>query len=270
MARTLTSPGPERANRLIFFGAVGMALLAAVLVFAALANFGGGDSGTAIGDTVDVVVASEDIGAGREISADNTELASIPVNAMVDQAYTDAAAVVGTRALTPILRGDQLSPAKVVGEGKGDDGLGYVVPPNMRAMAVSVTEETSVGGLVLPGDRVDVIAVLDGTDANGADLTSGVLLLQNVEVLAVAQETLRPVSRVDENGDPITTDTADGAIAARDNNADPDPGAASVTLSVLADDAALLAAAQEDGTIYLSLRPVGDSGTTDNTQRFLP
>mgnify|MGYP001618204685 CR=1 FL=1 len=42
MARTLTQPGSDRQNRMIFMGAIALAALAAVLVFASLSNFGGG------------------------------------------------------------------------------------------------------------------------------------------------------------------------------------------------------------------------------------
>jgi pilus assembly protein CpaB len=134
----------------------------------------------------------------------------------------------------------------------------------MRAMSVSVSEETSVGGLVLPGDRVDLMVVTDFTTADGVDVTQGVLLLQNVEVLAVAQETVRPVSRVDVNGEPL-----EDGVATRDEDAEEDPDAATVTLAVSPEDAPLLAVAQEEGTVYLSLRPVGDDSTTDATERGL-
>jgi pilus assembly protein CpaB len=268
MARTLTTPGPDRTNRFIFYGAVGLALLAAILVFAALANFGGDETTASIGDTVDVVVASQDIDAGDEINADMVELASLPVNALVDEAFTDEALVVGTRAQVRVARGDQLAPSKVVGAGDDGEGVGYIIPGGMVAQSVQVSEETSVGGLILPGDHVNVIVVAE-TSVDGADVARGVLLLQDVEVLAVAQKTLKPVSRVDENGDLITSETADGSIAAREN-VDEDPEAATVTLAVLPEDGPLLAVAQEQGTIYLSLRPVGDDGVTDNTERFLP
>ena len=269
MARTLTSPGPDRTNRLIFYGAIGMALLAAVLVFAALANFGEDDPAAAIGDTVDVVVASQDIAAGDEINADMVELASLPVNALVDAAFTDESLVVGTRAQVRVARGDQLAPGKVVGAGDDGEGIAYIVPVGMVAMSVQVSEETSVGGLILPGDHVDVIVVVSGGRASDTG-SRGVLLLQNVEVLAVAQNTLKAVSRVDENGEPITGDTAEGGIAARDDSVDEDPEAATVTLALRPDDSPLLAAAQEEGTVYLSLRPVGDDSVTDNTERSLP
>jgi pilus assembly protein CpaB len=271
MARTLTQPGPERANRLIFIGAVALAGLAAILVFAALANFGGGDDNAAVaglGDTVDVVVASEDIGAGDEITEGSIELATLPVNVLVDDAFTDMAAVVGTRAQGRILAGDQLAPAKVVGAGDDDSGLSRVIPPGFRAASVSVTEETSVGGLILPGDRVDVIVAVEG-DVDGVEYKRGVLLFQNVEVLAVAQETLRPVSRIDEDGEIITTDTADGVIATRED-VEEDPEAASVTLALAPQDMPLLALAEAEGTIYLVLRPVGDDSTTDQTIQELP
>jgi len=110
MARTLTAAGPDRANRMIFYGAIALALVAAVAVFATLANFGGDEGGAAIGDTVEVVVASQDINAGDEIGADMVELASLPFNAVIDAAYTDQSLVVGTRAKERILRGDQLAP----------------------------------------------------------------------------------------------------------------------------------------------------------------
>lgn len=271
MARTFTSPGPERTNRLIFIGAVGLALLAAVLVFASLANFGGDDANAgSLGDSLDVVVASQDISPGQLIGADMVELSSLPVNAIVDEAFTDEALVVGTRAQVRVTSGDQLAPSKVTGAGAEDaNGLGYIVPPGMRAASVSVSEETSVGGLVLPGDRVDVIVVVDSS-IEGQDFRRGVLLLQDIEVLAVAQKTLRPVSRVDENGDPITSESADGGVAARDENVDEDPDAASVTLALPPEDAPLIALAQSEGTVYLSLRGVGDDSFTDDTVRELP
>jgi pilus assembly protein CpaB len=266
----MTTPGPDRTNRLIFYGAITLALLAAILVFAALANFGGDETTASIGDTVDVVVASQDIDAGDEINADMVELASLPVNALVDEAFTDEALVVGTRAQVRVARGDQLAPSKVVGEGDDGEGVAFIIPAGMRAMSVEVTEETSVGGLVLPGDRVDVIVVAETTVGEGNDVARGVLLLQDVEVLAVAQATLRATSRVDENGEPIDTGSAEGAIAARDENVDEDPDAATVTLSLLPEQVPLLAVAQEEGTVYLSLRPVGDDSVTDNTEQFLP
>jgi pilus assembly protein CpaB len=267
MARTLTQPGPDRTNRLIFIGAVGLALLAAVLVFAALANFGGGDGDPITGDTVDVVVASQDIGPGDEINADMVELATLPVNALIDDAYTDEALIVGTKAKVAVARGDQLAPSKVVGAGSDADGASYIIPNGMRAMSVSVSEETSVGGLLLPGDRVDLMISVEEEAAEGAStgLKYGLLLLQDVEILAVAQETLRPVSRVDVNGDPL-----EDGVATRDEDVEEDPDAATVTLALTPEEATILAGVQVEATIYLSLRAPGDRSRTDNTEIILP
>ncbi|MEX2225221.1 MAG: Flp pilus assembly protein CpaB [Dehalococcoidia bacterium] len=269
MARTLTAGGPDRANRMIFFGAVGLALLAALLVFAALANFGG-DGGTAsIGDTLEVVVASQDISPGDEITGDMVELASLPVSVLVDDAFTETSLVVGTTANARLLRGDQLAPSKVQGLGDEEaDGVAFIIPDGMRAVAVSVTEETAGGGNILPGDHVDVVVVA-ATTVDGVDITRGVLLLQDIEVLAVAQETLRPVTRVDVAGEPLETEDSEGTLSSRDG-AEEDPDAATVTLSVFPEDAPLLAVAQEEGAVYLVLRAIGDGGTVDGVERVLP
>jgi pilus assembly protein CpaB len=255
---------------MIFLGAVGLALIAAVLVFATLANFGGDDTADALGPSVDVIVASQDIDAGDLIDGDMVEVASVPSNIMLTEAFTDESLVVGTKALNNIVRGDQLAPSKVVGGGDDVEGLAAIIPTDMRAIAVPVSEEFGVGGNILPGDRVDVIVVAE-TTLETTGITQGVLLLQDIEVLAVAQETLRQVSRVEEDGEPIVEDSADGSIAARERDADEDPDAATVTLSVRPEDGPLIAVAQEEGTIYLQLRGFGDPGVVEGgVERVLP
>lgn len=270
MARTLTAAGPDRANRMIFYGAIALALIAAVAVFATLANFGSDEGGAVIGDTVEVVVASQDIDAGDEIGADMVELASLPVNAVIDAAYTDQSFVAGTRAKERILRGDQLAPAKVNGGGEAEQSVSNITPLGRRAMAVRVSPDTAGGGNILPGDRVDVVLVAE-TAVEGTTLSQGTLLLQDVEVLAVAQETLRPVGRTDTNGEPIVDESALGSIAAPARDAQEDPEAETVMLSVLPEDVPLLALAQEEGTLYLALRGLGDDGVIEGgVERNLP
>jgi pilus assembly protein CpaB len=245
---------------MIFFGAVGLALLAAVLVFAALANFGGGDDTASGADLVDVIVASQDIDAGDTISADMVELASLPPGTLVDGAFTDQAAVVGTKAQVRMLRGDQLAPQKIVGAGAECKGVTCILPDGRVGFAVAVTQETGGGGNILPGDHVDVISVADDP---GTDLTRGTLLLQNIEVVAVAQTTLKAISTTDENGEPIESDTSEGAISTRDRNADEEPDAETIMVAVATEDAVLLAVAQEVGTVYLVPRPLGDDSVVD-------
>ena len=87
-------------------------------------------------------------------------------------------------------------------------------------------------------------------------------LLQNVEVLSVAQESQKPVARLDKDGKPIAASSASD-LATRPDNTDASPKARTVTLGVLSDDAAKLALAGKAYSIYLSLRGPGDDSTID-------
>lgn len=57
--------------------------------------------------------------------------------------------------------------------------------PEMRAVSIAVDQVTSVGGTVREGSRVDVIVSYEQEDAQGKKSPRTILLLSNVEVLAV-------------------------------------------------------------------------------------
>ncbi len=253
MARSLTQAGPERANRMILIGAVALAVLAAILVFAGLSNFGGGSGNTSgFGSTVNVVVAAGDIKAGTKITADMLEIDTLPRAAAIDGAVTDKSVVLGLTTLYPIQKHDQLSATKL-GQSEKDLGFTGVIPAGMRAVAIPVTEMTSVGGLILAGDHIDITAVYSKSGANGVAQAS--TLLQNVLVLSVGQTAAKPVARLDANGKPLA---ADSQIAAPPDNTSAKPTAKTLTVAVAPQDVSVLALAQDQGKIYLSLRPPGD------------
>lgn len=257
MARSLTQAGPERANRMILLGAVALAVLAAVLVFAGLSNFGGGssDSSSGVGATVSVVVASADIKAGTKITADMLEIDTLPRTAAIDGAVTDKSVVLGLTTLYPLQKHDQLSATKL-GQSEKDLGFTGVIPAGMRAVAIPVTEMTSVGGLIVAGDHIDITAVYSKTGSNGVAQAS--TLLQNVLVLSVGQTAAKPVARLDSSGKPLP---ADSQIAAPPDNTSAKPTAKTLTVAVAPQQVSVLALAQDQGKIYLSLRPPGDNAT---------
>src|SRR5439155_23088698 len=61
-----------------------------------------------------------------------------------------------------------------------------LVPSGKRAMSVTFTELSTAGGLVAPGDHVDVIGVFN---KNTLGKDQSMLILQDILVLAVAQNT---------------------------------------------------------------------------------
>jgi pilus assembly protein CpaB len=250
MARTLAGAGPERTNRLILIGAIALAVVAAVLVFASLSSYGASDSSGSIGGTKVVVVAAQDIKAGTKITSDMLTTAVLPDKSLVDGAVVDKQAAVGLTNLYPIYKNEQVSAPKL---GQGNDACGFrcAIPNGLVAASVPISETTSVGGLIQPGDYVDITAVYG--KSNGDNATT---LLQNVLVLAVGQNAAKPTAQLDSNGNPLPADSA--AVVAPDNQ-DPNNKAKTLTVAVNPQDVGTLALAADQGTIYLSLRPPGDA-----------
>jgi len=69
--------------------------------------------------------------------------------------------------------------AQAPAEAKGPPGL--VVPPGMRAVAVRLGKTDAATGFILPGARVDLVAVA----RDGADKAVAKTVVENVLVLAV-------------------------------------------------------------------------------------
>lgn len=262
MARTIARPTvfTEGPNRLALAGSVALALLAAVFAFAALrALGGGGDDAGAVPD-VQVVVSSQAIRAGDTIGDGMLKLATVPQDAATTNALTSLDGLVGLKALYPLEAGEQVTAAKLGQQSINGGSLGKVVPPNKRAVPVEVSEVQVFAGLLSPGDRVDVNAIIERT-VNDQDVPTSVLLVQNAEVLAVAEEQLKPIGRLNIEGTPIATENSDGVLAASPDNADAQPKARNVTLSVSPEEAMLITLAQEEGSVWLILRGPDDNAT---------
>ena len=252
MATTVTQQRtPERTNRLILLGAVILAAIAAVLVFATLANFGGGDS-TPIGATTNVVTATKDVKAGAALGDLALQISAIPRGQVLDGAITDTNLVKGLTARYPLQKGEQITAAKI-GQTPTDKVFAGVIPAGKRAVALPVTETTSVGGLIVAGDHVDITAVTK--QGSGAGQEQASTLLQNIEVLAVAQTTQKPTVRLDKDGNPVDSN------GTRPDNTEAKPTAKTITVAVDPKEVSIIALAQQNGTIFLSLRPVGDDSS---------
>lgn len=260
MAHVIADKLPERTNRLMLVAAVLFAAVASVLVFVALQSRGPG-GGESVAATTQVVVASRDVPANTKLTSNMLELRSLPVEAALDDGYESTVALVGLATRYPLAKGEQLAPSKLaLNAVEDEDDLSRVLPPGKRGFAVEVTEVTGVGGLLLPGNAVDVIAVFDeGT----AGIDKAVTILQDVEVLSVAQEAQEPVPAVADASAGDETDeggaVGDAVYGRRPGDAEQQPGARTVTLAVTPLEAELLALAQANGTLWLSLRSFDDS-----------
>jgi len=99
-------------------------------------------------------------------------------------------------ALVPIKKGEQLTYTKVA-EPSLKTGLSPQITPGKRAMAINVSEISSVSKLIKPGDRVDIIGVIDlgGGKANKIAKT----LLQDVVILATGRNVTNNPARTIES-----------------------------------------------------------------------
>jgi pilus assembly protein CpaB len=134
-----------------------------------------------------VVVAARDLDATHPLVADDLSIVSIPADAVPPGALADEAAAVGKLPRAPLWRGQVvLGPA--LSETAVAFHTGLALPTGMRAVALPMASAAhAAGGTIVPGTRVDVIAVPVAGRAPGGRTTE--LLLQGAIVLDVRSET---------------------------------------------------------------------------------
>ena len=207
-------------------------------------------------DTTRVVVAANDIPARTTLDSGMLKLADVPKDTALADGYTSTDALVGQITRYPLAANEQVTALKIgVTENIKDQGLSSVLPAGTRAFSITVSEESGVGGLIQPGDLVDVIAILK-KDLVGIDKT--VTLMQGIEVLAVAQEAQQAIP---PQATGTATPVASGTLGERPSDVTPNPSAHTVTLAVTQEQAQLLALVQAQGSLALSLRSFGDRAT---------
>jgi pilus assembly protein CpaB len=188
----------------------------------------------------EVLVARTDIGLGQITTDSLFRWQSWPTETVSPGFVTrsdspDAVTKLsGSIARAPMLAGEPITPTKLVRAGQGGV-LAAILPAGMRAISTKIREETAVGNLILPNDRVDVILIrrVRGK-SNQEDFVSD-LLFANVRVLAIGQQIESKEGKK----------TADGA-------------ATTATLELTAHQAELLALANSMGEISLTLRSIAD------------
>ncbi len=187
----------------------------------------------------DVLVAASDIGQGERISADNIRWQLWPddaVNTAYIQKQTMPDAVDkldGSVVRSPFVAGEPIRNIKLARPESGF--LSAILPPGKRAVAVRVSAQSTAGGFILPGDRVDIVQTVTeqpspDTPAENVSRT----ILNNVKVLAIDQT-------IDEkDGQPVVV----GKTA---------------TLELDPVEVELITAAEASGTLSLALRSTTDT-----------
>jgi pilus assembly protein CpaB len=200
-----------------------------------------------------VIVAAADIPVRTQVQPQMLAVKQVALDARHPKAFKALEEANGKVTNLPISAGEQVLSTKFF-ERKEDSGLAFRVPPGKRALSVNVSEVVTSGGLINPGDFVDVITLFPPAEGDRQDTAA--IVLQDIEVLAIAQAIQGPAV------DPQPQGGVAGIGGSRPADGRPEavarPNARTATLAVTPDQAQKLLIAESKGSIRLALRAVED------------
>lgn len=186
-----------RAKSLILFViAIGCGLAASIGVSQYMETASGTVSKV---ETAEILVALTDIGISESLDARTVKLEEWPQDRVPEGAVLALADVDGKYARARLYAGEPILLAKLMDSNKGSPTV--TIPKGYRAVPVKVSAETA-GGLIQPGDRVDVLVIL--RKSAEVQETGTRTILRDVNVFAVDGATERAV---DEEGRARTLNT---------------------------------------------------------------
>ncbi|MBU0495536.1 MAG: hypothetical protein KKB13_27120 [Chloroflexi bacterium] len=130
-----------------------------------------------LADVQDVLVARTGLLAGTRLTADNVEVRTIHTSAVLAGAVGSVADVEGQLLSVPRMPGDQIT-VDMIGD-QAISGLAATLPPDHRAIAVRVTQDTGLAGVIRAGDTVGVVIIIDTVNLRDA---LGLTTIQTTQV----------------------------------------------------------------------------------------
>jgi pilus assembly protein CpaB len=255
MAATWTARESSRSSstrRTLMISAI-FGLISAFVIFRVLSTAQPKSSSSVA--TVPVVVAGQDIPAKTTITDQMLTVKQVQASVRIPTAYTDTKSIVGHVTRDALTAGEQVLTSKLA-DAQKDLGFSGQVPSGMRAVSINVEQVVTNDNLIAPGDSVDVIALfqrfggapdnqvsLDQEKDDKAKRFTAVTVLQDIQVLAVAQQITDPLTS--GSSKPSTSKSGQNDIK-------------TVTLAVTPDDAQRLFLSDQLGTLRLALHRFGE------------
>lgn len=198
--------------------------------------------------SVEVYVPATELAAGAIITPEKLSTMPIAEGAitaeMVRAGDAGSLELVGSVARQVLPKGVPVARSAVVQPGERGF-LAAVLPKGRRAISIPIGEVAGVSGLVLPGDRVDIIltySVSGETIEAARDIRASETVMRNIRVLALDQR-LTKEEIPDEEGKKALT-----------------PIARTATLEVTPSEAELITLASNLGTLSMVLNSIRDGG----------
>lgn len=192
-----------------------------------------------VSETVDILVAKQDIGVGRAVSPEDLTWQPWPISAagplFIRRTERPNALneYKGAVARAPFIAGEPIREQKLV-RADGSGFMSAILPAGMRAVSTEISAETGAGGFILPNDRVDVLLTRREQGQANADSITTETIMRNVRVLAIDQAV------EEKNGQKVVV----GRTA---------------TLELGPQQAETLAMSRQRGTLSLALRSLADA-----------
>ncbi|MGH7814025.1 MAG: Flp pilus assembly protein CpaB [Candidatus Binataceae bacterium] len=161
------------------------AMVAAVLVYSALKKQDLLNNKLKTQNT-QIVVASSDLPLGTQIEPSEVKMSNWPKDSVPEGAFTDAKQVLGSYVRNSFVANEPIVAPKLFIGHAASGVMPLLIPFGMRAVSVPVDEVSDIAGFVLPHTRVDILVSLSGNGSQSKPISK--IVLQDVEVLAVAQE----------------------------------------------------------------------------------
>ncbi len=207
--------------------AVILGLIALVVARKALTKSG---SAEGVDPVISIAVAARDMPPGTELKADDLAVSRVPAESLPSGSFRTTLELAGRTTIQPLVKGQAvIDPLLAPTGAKG--GLTGLIPAGMRAMTVEVNEFSGLAGMLQPGARVDVIAVI--RDERDDKKQSARTILQNLEVRAVGRN-INPAPPIE--------------------GAPPPPPSNNVTLLMTPKQAQIMNLASQNGRPWLVLR----------------
>ena len=185
-------------------------------------------------ETVDILVATADIAAGGRLDETNTSFMTFPKDSAPAEAVTSREQINEMTYRTALVAGETIMIAKLSDE----VGAAAEIPPGYRLLTVPVNATTSHSGLLLPGNRVDIMVTFKRRTRDGM-VPDTKTVLRYIEVFAT-----------DKIRDTSSTDIQD-------------VNSKNVSLLVTDEQAPTLLKAMNKGELQLAMRSKADNGSGD-------
>ncbi len=182
-------------------------------------------------DKVDVALAISDLPWGTKLTPEMVKTVPFPKQFLPHGYYANSKACEGRVLVAPLKQNEPIIESKLAPTSITMGGVGAVVTPGKRAIAVAGDKVLGLAGFIQPGNRVDVLVSLKHPEKDAGQITK--VVLEDVLVLASGTQV--------------------------QNSADGKPAPVDVfTLEVSPEEGERLALAATQGKLHFALRNITD------------